>query len=180
MSAFDPAAYPPTVAELLRQRPLSPLGPGSPIRAMKEKLQALDDAAFDNPIRNRSMAAACRAGLWLAFDFMDESHAVSQGLHTVEGSYWHGILHRREPDAANAAYWFRRVGSHGIFPQLAAEAQTLGLTLSGGAWDPFAFIDACEKHRGSSGDAEMLLRKVQMREWELLFDWCFARAVADR
>jgi hypothetical protein len=180
MSAFDPSAYPPAVAELLRQRPLSPLRPGSPVRAVKEKLHELDDAAFGGPLRDRNMAAACRAGLWLAFDFMDESHEISQGLHTVEGSFWHGILHRREPDASNAAYWFHRVGSHAIFPQLAAEAKALGMSLSGGSWDPFAFIDACERHRDSGGDAETLLRKVQMREWELLFDWCCSRAVADR
>jgi hypothetical protein len=47
------------------------------------------------------VVAACRAALWLAFDFLDESHAVSQELDTPEGSYWHGLLHRREPDFAN-------------------------------------------------------------------------------
>jgi hypothetical protein len=180
MSAFDPSAYPPSIAALLRQRPLAPLGPGRPIQAVKEKLLALDDAAFSGPIRDRGMAVACRAGLWLAFDFLDESHEISQGLHTVEGSFWHGILHRREPDASNAAYWFRRVDSHAVFPQLAAEARALGLPQPDGAWDPFAFIDACERHRSDGTDAEMLLRKVQMREWELLFDWCFSRAAAGR
>jgi hypothetical protein len=34
------------------------------------------------------MAAACRAGLWLAFDFLD-GVARSAELHTVEGGYWH-------------------------------------------------------------------------------------------
>lgn len=56
------------------------------------------------------------AGLLLLWDHVDESHQISQ---TMEGQgtprtadYWHGIMHRREPDAGNAAWWFRRVGSH--------------------------------------------------------------------
>ena len=47
------------------------------------------------------MASACLAGLWLYHDYLDESHAVSQSIHTPAGSYWHGLMHRREPDFAN-------------------------------------------------------------------------------
>src|SRR5262249_43212807 len=105
---------------------------------------------------------------------------ISQDLQTAEGSFWHGILHRREPDAGNAAYWFRRVGTHPVYAPLATDARALGMTLPGGGWDAFAFIDACERHRDTGSDAEVLLRKVQRREWELLFDWCFARGVKAR
>ncbi|MBL8813141.1 MAG: hypothetical protein JNM43_23435 [Planctomycetaceae bacterium] len=56
------------------------------------------------------------AGMLLHHDFLDESHRVSQTLegvgNPVTADYWHGIMHRREPDAGNASYWFRRVGSH--------------------------------------------------------------------
>jgi hypothetical protein len=122
------------------------------------------------------MAAACRAGLWLAFDFLDESHAISQELPTAEGSFWHGILHRREPDAANAKYWFRRVGDHPVYPALSQAAREVGLVLRTGRWDPFAFIDLCEEHRDTGGKDELLLRQVQRKEWELLFGWCWRRA----
>jgi hypothetical protein len=118
------------------------------------------------------MVAACQSGLWLAFDFLDEAHSLAQDIPTAEGSYWHGIMHRREPDASNAAYWFRRVGEHPIFAALHKEAQDLGMRSGSGAWDPYAFIDLCEKHRGSGTEEEMLLRRVQRREWELLFEWC--------
>ena len=143
---------------------------GEPVLAMKAKLAALDDASFGR-IADRDALAACRAGLWLAFDFFEESHAISQDLDTVEGSYWHGILHRREPDAANAKYWFRRAGRHPIFAELADQ---LG---PGIAWNPDAFIDRCEATRGSGSAAEEACRRVQQREWELLFGWCFTRAV---
>src|SRR4051794_17516100 len=112
MSGFGPSRYPPAIAVLLREMTLAPLGPGTPDRSVKAKLEALDDAAFGSRIADPDMAAAFRAGLWLASNFLDESHAISQGLHTAEGSYWHGLMHRREPDFGNAKYWFRRVGTH--------------------------------------------------------------------
>jgi hypothetical protein len=86
-------------------------------------------------------------------------------------------MHRREPDAANSAYWFRRVGQHPIFVPLAQEARSLGLTQAAHQWDPFDFIDQCEKHRGSGGPEEMALRRVQLCEWRLLFDWCYCQAI---
>jgi hypothetical protein len=156
--------------------PLSSLGPGKPDPAARPSLEALDDAAFGGRIADRDMAACCRAALWLAFDHLDESHAISQDVGTVEGSYWHGILHRREPDHANAAYWFRRVGTHPVFTELARRAAELGYPGAGTAWDPFAFNDACEEHRGKGGPVEETLRRVQRAEWELLFAWCYRHA----
>lgn len=137
-------------------------------------------ASFDPvAIVDPTMAQACLAGLWLGFGFLDESHAISQELKTVEGSYWHGILHRREPDASNAAYWFRHVGNHPVFELLAREATKLGLGLRQGSWSPFEFIDLCEQHRDTGSEQEMLLRRVQHKEWELLFAWCVQRATGE-
>ena len=179
MDPFDPAAYCPAFAALLRGAPLSPLGPGRPDPDRRPALAALTDDAFaPHRVVDRNAAAACRAGLWLLFDFLDESHAISQELHTPEGSYWHAILHRREPDPSNAAYWFRRVGEHPIFETLAKEARVLGLRLSSDRWNPFDFIDRCEELRGTGAEQENLLRQVQRTEWELLFDWCFRKAAA--
>src|SRR5437763_722978 len=85
---------------LLREPGLSDLSFGTPRTSVRGKLKALDDAGICAPhaVDDRAMAAACHAALWLYFDFFEESHAISQDLHTVEGSYWHAILHRREPD----------------------------------------------------------------------------------
>jgi hypothetical protein len=177
MDSFDAAAYGPVFAALLRAAPLSPLGPGRPDAARRPQLEALtgDDAFRPRRVVDHGMADACRAGMWLLFDFLDEAHRISQELHAPEGSYWHAILHRREPDASNAAYWFRRVGDHPIFETLAKDAKDLGYPGSG-KWDPFEFIDQCERRRGTGAAEEKLLREVQRREWELLFDWCFQRA----
>jgi hypothetical protein len=106
-------------------------------------------------------AALC--GLYVYFSCFAEAHAIAQDIDTAEGSYWHAIVHRQEPDSENAAYWFRQVGAHPIFPRL-------------GPADPFAFIEMCEQARLLPGsELENRAWVIQRLEWQLLFDYC-ARA----
>src|SRR4029079_6033740 len=90
------------------------LDAGTPDRAMRGKLEAatLDVAFAHAKVADRDMPRACLAGLWLVYDFLDESHRISQDIDTSTGSFWHGVMHRREGDFSNGKYWFRRVGSH--------------------------------------------------------------------
>jgi hypothetical protein len=111
----------PEIRPLLDDSRLNELGPGSPNFAVKPLLQELA-RELPKKAMDPDFAAACLAGLWLLHDFQDESHAISQDLDTLEGSYWHGILHRREPDYGNAKYWFRRVPGHPIFAALCEQA----------------------------------------------------------
>lgn len=176
--------YPPAIAALLEALPLAPLGPGTPERRLQEKLASLDDAAFGASLVNADMADACRAGLWLAFHFLDESHRISQRLHTPEGNYWHALMHRREPDHANAAYWFRRVGAHPVFVPLRRTAAELAVSAPAQAtflarqtqWDAFAFNNMCEASASETAPCHDLCRRVQRAEWEILFAHCFHRA----
>ncbi len=135
-------------------------------------------------VREQEMAKCCIAGLWLYHDYLDESHGLSQEIETPTGSYWHGLMHRREPDYANAKYWFRKVGAHPTFDSLRSAAQQIvsselpaprQFLVSQIAWDPFDFINLCEKAAGS--DLEMPCRRIQQREWELLFDFCYHAAI---
>src|SRR6187402_2363611 len=106
---FIPDSYGAEFAALLAEPRLAPLGPGTPNRAMQAKLTALtvEKAFAPHRLADRDMARACLAGLWLYHDFLGESHEISQDIHTPTGSYWHGILHRREPDPSNSKYWMR-------------------------------------------------------------------------
>src|SRR5690349_7100405 len=102
---------------------------------------ALDDSANAAQLLKQSkLPELLRAGLFLHFGCWKEAHELVDDLETPDGMYWHAIVHRQEPDAANAAYWFRRVGQHPVFPSLRARAEKIGVEVSD-QWDPIAFID---------------------------------------
>lgn len=157
---FDPRSYGPEVAALLAEPRLPELGPGQPVSTQRAALSCLQ------------LPPACMAGLWLYFDFLDESHRISQNLPTPEGSFWHAIMHRREPDAWNSKYWWRRVGRHNVVERLRQLTPSLGYHYV----SPEEFVDFCEKVRGSGTEAESLARRVQLLEWQLLFDHCYRQS----
>lgn len=40
----------------------------------------------------------------------DKAHEIVQEINTAEASWIHAYLHRKEPDEANARYWYRQAG----------------------------------------------------------------------
>ena len=168
-------AFGPVVLSLLAQPRLPELGPGNPNAANRQTLQALTLAdLFDNQQpTNPASARLVIAGLWLHFDFLDEAHQICQADESPAGSYWHAIMHRREPDASNAKYWFRRVGSHPVLTQLPAAARQIGYEFRSAA----GFVDDCETYRGTNSPPEQLARQVQLLEWQLLLAHCHRLAL---
>ncbi len=154
-------------AAVLAEKRLMPLGPGTPNAGMRSRLEAL---RFES--KQRDFAQCCLAGAWLYHDFLDESHAVSQEIETPEGSFWHAIMHRREPDAWNSKYWFRRIGNHPVLEMLLEQAPAIGYKYT----NPLDFVDFCEKVRDTGSDDEDLAKRVQLLEWQLLFAHCFEKA----
>jgi hypothetical protein len=161
---FDPHAYGPEVA-----RALALDGDGERLMALA-KPQCSSEAAREM-IRGLSAPQPALAGLYLYFGCWDDAHETAQAVETREGSYWHAIVHRQEPDAGNAGYWFRQVGAHPIFAALRARAAEIGFD-PGPAWSPTAFVDYCEQARTQPGsEMERRAREVQRAEWQLLFDY---------
>lgn len=190
MAPFGVDKYPQIVRELLTPPRLAPLGTGSPDRAVRPKLAALRaaDLSVGKRPADLGMAAACLAGLWLYFDFLDESHQLSQENETTTGSYWHAIMHRREGDFGNAKYWFRRVGDHPVMPSLLVAARGVAVDgdrpglrelLSASIWDPYRFVDLCAAATRGEAGLDEPCRLIQRLEWELLFDFCFDAAVGE-
>lgn len=186
--SFNPAEYGTACETLISSADLCELGPGTPNRTVRGTLRALDETAVfgGKTVTDRDMAACCISGLWLLHNFLDDSHTISQNVHTATGSYWHGIMHRREPDFSNAKYWFRRVGSHEIFPALCAVAEQIArefgtderseFLAKRNQWDAFAFVDLCEA--ATSGHTnEALCRRIAQLEWQVLFNFCYRRAI---
>ena len=147
-------------------------------------LQRLEAPALFAPqvVAAEDFAAAAKSALFLLLGCLDEAHTIAQSIDTTTGSYWHGIVHRQEPDFANAAYWFRQVKQHEIFPALReAAGRILPEFRDTPGWDPFRFIDACEEvYRRKDAARRAALSEVQHAEWQLLFDFCCRRAVGNQ
>ena len=122
--------------------------------------------------------AAPMAGLWLYFSCFEEAHRLIDHPRTPDGVYWHAILHRREPDDGNAAYWFRKLGKHPMFEPLAMESRKIvaaspKVEFRVGHWDPYSFIAHCDRARKQPGTVqEKVAMEIQRVEWQLLFDHC--------
>jgi hypothetical protein len=120
-------------------------------------IECVEAAVADGAIVSRP---ALVSGLWLYVDELDRSHVVSQGIDDATGSFWHGIMHRREGDFSNSHYWFRKVGTHPVMVDI-------------DGYDPHQLIDdveaASDDDHGRDFDQ---LVALQRREWQTLFAWC--------
>jgi hypothetical protein len=175
VSAFDPSQYGSAFAELVSVDRVMPLGEGRPNREAHAALEQLTvERAFGHAaVVDVEMARCCLAGVWLLHDFLTESHTISQGIPTPSGSYWHGIMHRREGDFSNAKYWFQRVGEHPVFAQLTMD--------DGSPWNADDFVDHCSRAtRTQNADTIAALRERQQQEWQTLFDFCYHGALGER
>ena len=197
MFPLQPEQYGPVIADLLAAPRIAELGAGT-LDARLAKVLASMSAADLFPhatVVDDRMADACLAGLWLHADGLDPSHQISQSIETQTGSFWHGIMHRREGDFGNSKYWFRRVGRHAVFGSLARDVRELAAaaslpqvaSLAGQAeWNPDRWIDLCELAVRSGGNNPSLApesplvgfcRQVQALEWRHLFDYSYRQAV---
>lgn len=194
MREIDRKSYGPAARELIEKAMAAELprtlNISAPDATALPALRAMTDQTLspNRRVRMPHDAEALRSGLWLLFDYFTESHDLAQKIATPSGSYWHGILHRREPDPSNAKYWFARVGEHPICSELLDDARELAAAAGPAgtallarlqplsAWDGAVFVDACSA--ASDASATALLLSIQRREWALLFDYNFRKAFA--
>jgi hypothetical protein len=181
MEDFDPARYERGVARVLKMdgdgRRLMPLSSGE--CSCLAARQILKTSESEQLFPGAKEPESAMAGLWLYFSCFEEAHELVSNCKSPEAHLWHAILHRQEPDPGNAAYWFRKVSDHPVYPKLAAAAAEIlkhrpdaEFRTSRREWDPYAFVAFCDRARMQPGSTQDLAaREIQRAEWQLLFDY---------
>ena len=147
--------------------------------------QKIDRFLADTKL-NAALQPSVHSAALLWHDYLDESHTISQNIPGTDGSFLHGIMHRREPDYANAKYWFHRAGRHRSFSDIAKQVRRLLETKGAtelaaklaplGDWDPSGFVEACRQaaELPLSDAGVQSLQAVQKIEFDCLLAHLFA------
>ncbi|MBM7570782.1 hypothetical protein [Aquibacillus albus] len=166
-----------TASLIQRFEERSPLPPLCPKEIWKPELSKAIEELSDQELTGKGdpsplAAQATRSGLLLWNDDLYASHSISQQIPEAIGSYWHGIMHRREGDFSNAKHWFRMVGQYPLFEKLYEEGCNIYPSLKEWKqWDPNRFIDevadvtANGEEDSSRGEQ---LKKLQVLEISML------------
>ena len=156
-----------------------PVKPGRGSANVLQQIQSMDGISF---LAGRKVDLIRSGAFWL-HGFLDESHVIAQGIHTGEGSYWHGLMHRSEGDFSNSIYWFRRVGKHAIFPDLLNAVKSLKPTSTSqqellkrlrsvSEWEPQWLVDLCEEGDQGRFEDPGLIQQIAAIEYNLLMKHC--------
>lgn len=142
------------------------------------RVKGADDATLaGKPIGDAGAFALVRGGLLYALDDLDGCHAFFQDAKGDLGSYWHGMMHRREGDFDNARYWFRRAGALPVFGELHRAAANASPDMAKQlSWDPYLFTGLCEQNRFGAEDEAKELTRLQRAEFDVLFDYSWRHA----
>jgi hypothetical protein len=183
---FDPACYGPDVARILaldeNGNRLIPLRWSE--SSNQEARDPLNTLAPSTLFRQSLEPTGAMAGLWFYFDGFDNAHQLADSRENANGYYWHAMVHRREGDPENAAYWFRKTRTHPIYQPLATEAANIirefpGAEFRVSKWDPYAFVMFHERAQQQPGtEQERAALHIPRAEWQLLFDYCAQRGGA--
>ena len=170
------------VDRLLSQEDLlKTLTPKAPLdRDLVRAVQASsnDVLAGEKILADAEMFALVKGGLLYALDALPEAHAIFQDASDDIGSYWHGMLHRREGDFDNARYWFRRAGTLAFFSEAHRAASAHSETMARQSnWDPYLFTGQCEQVRFGNNDLTAEMQALQRVEFDAIFDYCWRQSV---
>lgn len=167
---------------LLRNDVLQVLQPKEPLFwKLSDEFRGLSDSdlAAGREILNSEQFALVRGGVLYALDEIDAAHRIFQDVGSSEGSYWHGMMHRREGDFDNARYWFRRAGRLANFAEMHESARLASSNMGKQeTWDPYLFTGLCEQARFGAEELVPECRHLQRAEFDGMFQRAWNKAVA--
>ncbi|HUN49020.1 MAG TPA: hypothetical protein VMU85_20975 [Stellaceae bacterium] len=93
----------------------------------------MDFASFEKSLAGKAppepLSGALRALWWDAKGDWNAAHECAQADEGKMGAWVHAYLHRKEGDAGNAAYWYRRAGQPVAATSLDAEWRAVAAAL---------------------------------------------------
>jgi hypothetical protein len=175
--------FAPFIDKLLsRSDVLQVLQPKEPLLwSLTEEFRALSDSELSGrrEILNSKHFALIRGGILYALDEIDDAHRIFQEESSDEGSYWHGMMHRREGDFDNARYWFRRAGRLAAFADIQDVARLASESMARQeTWDPYLFTGLCEQARFGAQELVPECQRLQRAEFDAMFERAWRKAVA--
>ena len=160
---------------LLELQPKEPL-----LWKLSAQFQEVSDAELvgGKEILEPQQFALVRGGILYALDENDAAHRIFQDAGSSEGSYWHGMMHRREGDFDNARYWFRRAGRLAVFSELHDAARSASPSMARQeTWDPYLFTGLCEQARFGAQELVPECQRLQRVEFDALFRRAWTKAL---
>ncbi len=131
-------------------------------------------------VTDARLFALVRGGLLYAVDALDVAHRIFQDEPSDLGSYWHGMMHRREGDFDNARYWFRRAGRLAVFERMHQAAANLSATMARQAnWDAYLLTGMCEQVKFGDIEATGECVELQRVEFQEMLAYCWGRSVKE-
>jgi hypothetical protein len=150
---------------------------------LSRKLRDASDAdlAGGATISDPAMFPFVRGALLYGADELDAAHRIFQDEPSSLGSYWHGMMHRREGDFDNARYWFRRAGRLGIFGAMQDAARGASPDMAKqSTWDAYLLTGQCEQVKHGARELTAECVALQLAEFKVLFDDCWQKAMGNK
>lgn len=174
LNLIEPTQITGSLRDAILRAPMQRLSAGPSVPEIAGILKDRSTWASMVDCRSPQKLSVIEAALWLVAGDLDRSHDISQDNASPEGSFWHGVMHRREGDFGNANYWFRRVGKHPAYIKLGAvvrEEAFLGEAFLGPetSWNPYEFVEQCAQVANrSKGELKEQCVLAQWFEWQVM------------
>ena len=160
---------------LKKLTPTEPLGWELPAKIRDASDEVLSGG---KEIADAKMFTLVRGALFCAADALDAAHKIFQDDPSDIGSYWHGIMHRREGDFDNARYWFRRAGRLPVFAKMHEAAAQVSATMARQpTWDAYLLTGMCEQAKFGDREAVPECVSLQRVEFDELLAYCWRMGI---